>query len=178
MKNIILIIGLFSIIGCTNNKKLHKIMDKLPEAAAKECADRFPIKETIDTVAIVDSALLLDYEVQLMKLGIMIDNLINAGCDTIYKDKIIEVIKNLPCKPQTKIITKTQESTAKLQVLKNDCDKTITKLSQINTENVTKIHKLELKNGKLKSRVTWMWFLIACLTVFAFRRQIAKLIIP
>jgi hypothetical protein len=178
MKNIILIIGLFSIIGCTNPKKLHKMMDKLPDATAKECSDRFTIKETIDTVAIVDSALLLDYEVQLIRLSLMIDELLKQGCDTVVREKIKEVIKNIPCKPQTKIITKTQENTAKLQVLKNDCEKTISSLSQINTENVTKIHKLELKNGKLRGRIIWMWFLIACLTVFAFRRQIAKLIIP
>jgi len=95
----------------------------------------------------------------------------------VVRERIIEVLKNIPCKPQTKIITKTQESTAKLQVLKNDCDKTIKSLSQINTENVTKIHKLELKNGKLKSRVTWMWFLIVCLFIFSFRSQIAKLLI-
>ena len=107
----------------------------------------------------------------------MIDNLLTESCDTVVREKIIQVIKNIPCKPQTKIITKTQESTAKLQVLKNDCDKTIKSLSQINTENVTKIHKLELKNGKLRGRIIWMWFLIVGLFIFSFRSQIAKMFI-
>jgi hypothetical protein len=168
---------LYLLVSCANPKKLHRMMDKIPDATAKECADRYPIRETIDTVAMVDSALLLDYQLEFMRLSIMIDNLLSDGCDTVVRERIIEVLKNIPCKPQTKIITKTQESTAKLQVLKNDCDKTIKSLSQINTENGTKIHKLELKNGKLKSRVTWMWFLIVCLFIFSFRSQIAKMLI-
>jgi hypothetical protein len=148
---------LYLLASCANPKKLHRMMDKIPDATAKECADRYPIRETIDTVAMVDSALLLDYQLEFMRLSIMIEN--------------------IPCKPQTKIITKTQESTAKLQVLKNDCDKTIKSLSQINTENVTKIHKLELKNGKLRGRIIWMWFLIVGLFIFSFRSQIAKMFI-
>ncbi len=152
-------------------------MDKLPEATAKECADRYPIKETIETVTITDTALLHQYEVEFNYMALLIDSLLSANCDTIHIDKIKEVIKKVPCKPITKVIIKTQESTAKLEVLKNDCDKTIKSLSQINTKIVTDIQKLELKNEKLKTRNRWMWFIIVCLTIFAFRRQIAKLII-
>jgi len=165
------------LVSCANPKKLHKIMDKLPEATAKECADRYPIKETIEEVTIADTALLLQYEAEFQYMARLIDSLLIANCDTVYIDKIKQVIKKLPCKPETKYIIKTQESTAKLQVLKTDCEKTIKSLSQINTENVTKIHNLELKNGKLKARSNWMWVVIVCLTIFAFRRQIAKSII-
>ena len=107
----------------------------------------------------------------------MIDSLLSANCDTVHIDKIKEVIKKIPCKPETKVIIKTQESTAKLQVLKNDCDKTIKSLSQINTKIVADLQNLELKNEKLKTRNRWMWLIIVCLTVFAFRRQIAKVIV-
>jgi hypothetical protein len=177
MKNFILFIGLFSIIGCANPKKLHKMMDKLPEATAKECSDRFPIKETTDTLYTIDSNVLKAYEDEYGRLNTTIDSLLNEGCDTLYITKIKEVIKTLPAKTNTKVIVKTQESTAKLEVLKNDCNKTITSLSEINTQNVTKIQELELSNGKLKTRVAWMWIIIICLTIFSFRRQIFKFIV-
>jgi len=111
MKNFILVIGLFSIIGCANPKKLHKIMDKLPEATAKECAERYPINETIETVTVTDTALLHQYEIEFNYMAQLIDSLLSANCD------------------------------------------------------------------KLRARINWMWVVIVCLTLFAFRKQIAKLII-
>jgi hypothetical protein len=153
------------------------MMDKLPDATAKECDERYPIKETIETITITDTALLQQYETEFNYMALLIDSLLSANCDTVHIDKIKEVIKKVPCKPITKVIIKTQESTAKLEVLKNDCDKTIKSLSQVNTQNVTKIHDLELTNGKLKTRNKWMWVIIICLSIFSFRRQFAKLII-
>jgi len=175
MSKYLLVLVLF--VSCANPKKLHKMMDKLPEATAKECDQRFPIKETTDTLTITDTALIQAYEQEYLRVLLMLNDLMNKGCDTIVREKIKEVVKTLPAKTTTKVVVKTQESTAKLQVLKNDCDKTIKSLSQINTKIVTDIQKLELKNEKLKTRNRWMWFVIVCLTIFAFRRQIAKLII-
>ena len=152
-------------------------MDNLPEATAKECADRYPINETIETITVTDTALLHQYEVEFNYMALLIDSLLSANCDTVHIDKIKEVIKKIPCKPETKVIIKTQESTAKIEVLKNDCDKTIKSLSQINTKIVTDLQKLELKNEKLKTRNKWMWVVIICLSIFSFRRQFAKLII-
>jgi hypothetical protein len=178
MKNFILFIGLFSIIGCANPKKLHKMMDKLPEATAVECSDRFPIKETIDTVEVMDTTLLKIYEQELYSLWRQLDSVLNGKVEDSIKTVIKTIIKDNPVEViKYKHIVKTKENTAKLEVLKNDCNKTITSLSQINTQNVTKIHKLELDNGKLKTRLAWMWIIIIVLTVFSFRRQIAKLII-
>jgi len=168
---------LYLLVSCANPKKLHRMMDNLPEATAKECADRYPINETIETITVTDTALLHQYEVEFNYMALLIDSLLSANCDTVHIDKIKEVIKKIPCKPETKVIIKTQESTAKLEVLKNDCEKTIKSLSQINTQNVTKIHGLELTNGKLKTRNKWMWVIIICLSIFSFRRQFAKLII-
>ena len=153
------------------------MMDNLPEATAKECADRYPINETIETLTVTDTALLHQYEVEFNYMALLIDSLLSANCDTVHIDKIKEVIKKIPCKPETKVIIKTQESTAKLEVLKNDCEKTIKSLSQINTKIVTDLQKIELKNEKLKTRNKWMWVVIICLSIFSFRRQFAKLII-
>ncbi len=152
-------------------------MDNLPEATAKECAQRYPINETIETITVTDTALLHQYEVEFNYMALLIDSLLSANCDTVHIDKIKEVIKKIPCKPETKVIIKTQESTAKLQALKDDCDKKDKQYVTIIQKNVTKIHGLELTNGKLKTRNKWMWVVIICLSIFSFRRQFAKLII-
>jgi hypothetical protein len=90
-------------------------------------------------------------------------------------DRIKEVIRKIPDKPQIKYIIKTQESTAKLQVLQNDCDKKVAELLQINTKNATELQFLVLKNEKLKTRNIWMWLIIIALTLFSFRKQIFRL---
>jgi len=151
-------------------------MDKLPFNAADECAQRFPIKERIDTLMIEDTALINAYLSEYHYMSQMIDSLLDAKCDTLYIDKIKEKIKQIPCKPQIKYIIKTQESTAKLEVLKNDCDKKVAELSQINTKIVTDYNELKERNTKLKTRINWMWIVIIILTIFSFRRQIFKFI--
>ena len=151
------------------------MMDKIPVAAAKECAQRYPIKEKTDTVSVVDSALINAYENELFLLWKQLDSVLSIGCDTQYITRIKEIIKTKPAKPETKYIIKTQESTAKLEVLKNDCDKTIKSLSEANTRNVIKLHESELKVEKLKRRNIWMWLIIIALTLFSFRKQIFRL---
>ena len=104
--------------ACTTPKKLNKVMNKLPEAAAKECAARFPIKETIDTVTIIDSAMLQAYEMEFVYLYQMLDSLLGEQVNdsikkeivTIFQEKKVPVIKY-------KYITKIQESSAKCQVI-------------------------------------------------------------
>jgi hypothetical protein len=171
------LVFLFLLASCANPKKLHRMMDNLPEASAKECAQRYPINETIETLTVTDTALLHQYEVEFNYMALLIDSLLSANCDTVHIDKIKEVIKKIPCKPETKVIIKTQESTAKLQALKDDCDKKDKQYVTIIQKNVTKIHGLELTNSKLKTRNKWMWVVIICLSIFSFRRQFAKLII-
>ena len=176
MKNFILFIGLFSIIGCANPKKLHKMMDKLPEATAKECDQRFPIKETTDTFYTVDSNLLKAYEDEYTRLNVAIDSLLNEGCDTLYVEKIKEVIKTLPAKTNTKIVVKTQESTAKLQVVKDSCDKLVNEFVTINKNNTIVIDNLTKANGKLKNHNNWLWLIVILLLIWIFRKQILSLI--
>lgn len=168
----ILILCLFA--SCATPKKLDRLMNKLPEAAAKECAKRYPVKESIDSIIVVDSAALKNYENELFLLWKQLDSVLSIGCDTITKVKINEIIKTLPTKTETKVITRTVENTAKYEVLKNDCDKTIKSLSEANTQNVMKLHQLELKIEKLKRRNIWLWLIIIALTVFSFRKQLIR----
>jgi len=120
---------LYFLVSCSTPKRLHRIMDNLPESAAKECAERFPIKETIDTILTVDYNLLSAYENEYTRLSLKIDSLLNEGCDTVVIDSIKTVIKQLPAKTNTKIIVKTQENTAKTQVILDSCQKLSSLLS-------------------------------------------------
>ena len=170
------LVFLLLLASCANPKKLHKMMDKLPEATAKECDQRYPIKETTDTIEVQDTALLKLYELELYSLWRQLDSVLSNHVEdsiktviqTIIKDNPIEVIKY-------KHIIKTKESTAKLEVLQNDCDKTITSLSQINSQNATEIQSLKDKNAKLLVRNIWMWVIIIALAVFSFRKQIFRI---
>jgi hypothetical protein len=145
------------------------MMDKIPVAAAKECAQRYPINETIETITVTDTSLLHQYEVEFNYMALLIDSLLSANCDTVHIDNIKEVIKKIPCKPETKVIIKTQENTAKLQVLQNDCDKKVAELSQISTKNATELQLIKGKNDKLQARNIWLWIIIILLTIFSLR---------
>jgi ATP-dependent Zn protease len=153
------------------------MMDNLPEASAKECSERYPINETIETITVTDTALLHQYEVELNYMAQMIDSLLSANCDTVHIEKIKEVIKKIPCKPETKYIIKTQENTAKQQVIIDGCDKKINDLSQINTKNATELQEIKDKNAKLIVCNNWLWIIIILLLMFIFRKQIAKIVL-
>lgn len=170
------LVFLLLLVSCANPKKLHRMMDNLPEATAKECADRFPIKETIETVTIVDSALLRQYEIEFQYMAQMIDSLLIENCDTMYIDRIKEVIKKIPCKPETKVIIKTQENTAKLKVLQNECDKKQAELIAINNKIVSDCNALKDKNVKLKHRINLLLLIIIFLAGWTLRKPLLKII--
>jgi hypothetical protein len=111
-------------------------MNKLPEAAAKECAARFPIKETIDTVIVVDSTTLQAYEMEFVYLYSMLDSLLGSDINDSIKREIVTVFqeKKVPV-IKYKYITKTVENTAKYQVLLDSCNK-------ISKDNLSKIDKI------------------------------------
>ena len=144
-------------------------MDKLPIDAAKECAQRYPIKEKIDTIKYEDTELLRAYEDEFRYMSEMIDSLLSAKCDTLYIDKIKEKIRQIPCKPEIKYIIKTQESTAKLAVLQAECDKKQAELVTNLTKSVTELQFIKGKNDKLQARNIWLWLIIILLTIFSLR---------
>lgn len=162
--------------SCANPKKLHKMMDKLPVAAAKECSTRFPVKETVDTLIVSDSMLLEAYQDEYNRLVMLIDSLLNDGCDTMYIDKIKEKIKKIPCKPEVKYIVKTQENTAKLQVLKDSCSNLVSTFVTINEKNETSISNLTNANGKLKKQNTWLWIVVIIMGIWMNRKRILSLL--
>ncbi len=150
-------------------------MDNLPEATAKECADRFPIKETIETITVADSALLHQYEIEFNYMASLIDSLLSANCDTVHIEKIKEVIKKIPCKPETKIIIKTQENTAKSKVILDSCQKVSSLLSEKLSNCDIKVNELTTKCDKYKGQRDWLFWLIIALLIWIFRKQIALL---
>ena len=170
----IIIVGVFA--SCSTPKRLNKLMDKLPEETAIQCDKRFPIKETTDTLIVADTALLHAYEQEYLRVILMLNDLMNKGCDTVVIEKINEVIKKIPSKPQTKVIVKTQESTAKLQVVKDSCDKLVKDFVTINQNNVTTIGNLTKANGKLNKQNNWLWLIVILLLIWIFRKQVLSLI--
>lgn len=159
--------------SCTTAKKANKFLNENPEFAAKQCAERFPIKERIDTIMIEDKELIEAYHEEYRSMSKMIDSLLMQNCDTVYVDSIIRVINKIPCKPEIKYIIKTQENTAKVAAATIELEKQktvlIAKDIKIKDQQAT-IHKQRKNN-------MWLWFIIACLVIFSFRRQIAKLIV-
>lgn len=131
-------------------------MNKLPEAAAKECAERYPVKESIDSVIVVDSALLKNYESEFFIMASLIDSLLSAKCDTVTKIKIKELIKTLPAKVQTKVITRTIENTAQVQVLRDS----LANVSVKHLEADTKAQNYATRITSLKKQIGWMWIII------------------
>ena len=170
------LVFLFLLVSCANPKKLHRMMDKLPIDAAKECAQRYPIKEKIDTVKYEDTELLRAYEDEFNYMSQMIDSLLNAKCDTLYIDKIKEKIRQIPCKPEVKYIIKTQENTAKSEALRLECDEMEKQFIETNAKIETNLQIAKDKNAKLQIRNIWLWIIIVLLTIFSFRRQIFNLV--
>lgn len=142
----------------------------MPIDAAKECAQRFPIKETIDTVTVDDLELIKAYEEEFQYMSQMIDSLLNAKCDTLYVNKIKEKILKIPCKPEIKYIIKTQESTAKLGALQAECDKKQAELVTNLNKSVSELQFIKVKNDKLQTRNIWLWVIIVLLSVYSFRK--------
>lgn len=172
------LVFLLLLASCANPKKLHRMMDNLPEATAKECADRYPIKETIDTIQITDTELLEAYEREYAGMYAMIDSLINTKCDTVYKDKIIEIIKNIPGKPQIKVITKIQENTAKQQVIIDSCQK-MSSLLHKKLDSISKqLTATQEKCQKYKGQRDWLFWLVMALLFWTFRKVIILLLKP
>jgi hypothetical protein len=170
------ILFLFLLASCANPNKLHKMMDKLPEATADECAYRFPIKETIQTITEVDTALLHQYETEFNYMAMLIDSLLSANCDTVHIDKIKEVIKKIPCKPITKVIIKTQENTAKQQVIIDSCSKVSKDLNDKLDKQTQISNELTAKLNKVKGQRNWLIWLVIALLFWTFLKIIALLI--
>ena len=153
-------------------------MDKLPEASAKECSQRYPIKETIETLTVADTAMLHQYEVEFQYMSYLIDSLLSANCDTVIVEKIKQVITKIPCKPTIKYIIKTQENTAKSQVIIDSCQKMSSLLHKKLNISEQKVEYLTNKCDKVKGQRNWLIWLVLALLIWTFRKVIFRLIKP
>jgi hypothetical protein len=154
------------------------MMDNLPEASAKECSQRYPIKETIETVTVADTAMLQQYEIEFQYMSYLIDSLLSANCDTVIVENIKQIITKIPCKPTIKYIIKTQENTAKSQVILDNCAKATKDLND-KLDNQTQIsNELTAKLNKVKGQRNWLIWLVIALLIWTFRKVIVRLIKP
>lgn len=162
--------------SCLLPKKLDKFFNKKPTLAAQKCVQYFPIKETIDTVIVVDSTTLQAYEMEFVYLYQMLDSILGEQVNdsikkeivTIFQEKKVPVIKY-------KYITKTVESTARCQVLLDSMQNIQTDLDgyieglMAEKEHYGKKY-LEAKDNadkykKQRNRYMW-WLLIVLLALF------------
>ena len=174
--SLFIIVWVSLLSACSTPAKLNKLMNKLPKAAAKECAKRYPVKESIDTVIIVDSAAVKVYENELFLLWKQLDSVLSVGCDTQYIESIKEIIKTKPAKIETKYVIKTQENTAKIEAVTDSLTAIINGKDRelmVCEYDITKIRETSESRKKQRNRLFW---LLVLMTIFAFRKQILKLI--
>ena len=159
-------------------------MDKLPEAAAKECAARFPIKESVDTVIVIDSSFSKAKEMEFSYLYYTIDSLLGKQVHDSIKKEIVTVFqeRKVPV-VKYKYITRVQESTAKQQVILDSCSKMSSllnkKLDTLNEKLVVATGKLQLmteKSDRYKSQRDRSYWWILLLLAALFRRPIFRIV--
>jgi hypothetical protein len=170
-----LLLALVLFASCSTPKKLNKLMNKLPEASAKECSQRFPIKESTDTLLVIDTNLLRAYEDEYNRLNLVIADLVNKGCDTIYRDKIKEIIKQLPSKTETKYIVKTQESTAKLQVIKDSCNALIEECVRETVKKDGELLEAQYRLSQVKDTRDLLWLVVVVMGIIILRKPLTKM---
>ena len=163
----------FTLFSCTTPQKLNKVMNKLPEASAKECSVRFPIKETIDTVTVIDSLMLQAYEMEFVYLYSMLDSLLGSQVDVGTKKEIVKIFqeKKVPV-IKYKYITKVQENTARCKVILDSCNKMSSLLNKKLDKEQEKVKVLTDKAEKYKSQRDRSYWWILLLLAALFRRPI------
>jgi hypothetical protein len=121
-------------------------MSRNPVKGAVICNDRYPVQEASDTAYITDTLKERIYQYEIRYEHDTIYTALKAGCDTVTVTKVMQRIKTLPAPPaQTKVVTRTVESTAKLTIMES---------------------KLQAAN---RSRNLFMWLLLAALLYILYR---------
>lgn len=166
-----------TLFSCATPKKLNKVMNKLPEASAKECANRFPIKETIDTFTVIDSSLLQSYEMEFVYLYHIVDSLLGGTVDVETKKEIVTVFqeKKVPV-VKYKYITKVQENTARRQTILDSCAKLTNNVKTKLVKYEEKVKILTDKAEKYKKQRNQLYWWLLVLLIIVFRKPIIKLI--
>lgn len=159
--------------SCTTQKKAIRWFNEHETEAAKYCAVKFPVSESVDTSFVIDSA---GYEAAYWELWHYADSLLNERSkvehDTAYIERIRESIKTeikwrlKPCVDSVKVVTKTVENTAKVKYLTGKLDEQITVITNMYNRNNELQQKITEKN-----RVLWiMWIVIIGFLLWFTRR--------
>jgi hypothetical protein len=184
-----LIAIIYSLTSCQTERKATRFMAEHPNILAKICDEKFPVIPSVDTFVTIDSMLLSQYEREFSNLYYLIDSLIsNDSIKTVIQTQI-KTVKEPVYK--TKTITVTKENTRKLQLCNAEKDALREQMEENERDYELNIQgfkialdesekeKQELKdkvNRTRKQRNKFMWLLIG-VSIFAFRRQIVKLLI-
>lgn len=182
MKYILYLVLSLTLSSCLLPKKLDKFFNKKPTLAAQKCIQYFPVKETTDTVIVVDSTTLQAYEMEFVYLHSILDSLLGSQISdsvkreivTIFQEKKVPVIKY-------KYITKTVESTAKYQVLLDSMQSIELDLGAY-IEGVTaekelygnKYKEASEKLDKVKSQRNKLYWWILLLLLLLFRKPLIR----
>lgn len=151
MRYLVLILFLAS---CTTQRKVEAWMDKNEPKAAAICNEMFPIVETHDTTYVHDTSYVMD----IRNTTEYIEREVKVGCDSVTATKVIERIRTMPAPPaQTKVVTRTVESTAKLVILQDQLDKTKIKLASATTER------------------NWLFWLLLIACAWIFRKPFIRM---
>ena len=147
------IIFILLLVSCTTQRKVKAWMHVNEPKAAVICNDMFPIVETHDTTYLHDTT----YQVEVRNTTEYIEREVLLGCDTITATKVIERIRTMPAPPaQTKVVTRTVESTAKLVILQDQLDETKDTLAARTSER------------------NWLFWILFALTIYLLLRRYAK----
>jgi hypothetical protein len=120
--------------------------------------------------------MLQQYEIELQHMYNLIDSLLNSSCDTLIVEKIKQVITKIPSKPTIKYVIKTQESTARLDTLKNQCEKMSSFLNKKLDNELDKVSKLTAKCDKYKKQKNrYLWWVVI-LAIALIRKPILRFI--
>lgn len=169
-------------MSCFLPKKLDKFFDKKPVLAAKKCSERFPIIEKYDTVIVVDSSTIRQYEIEFGYLYSLLDSILGDTVSKMTKKEIVTVFQDrrVPV-VKYKYITKTVESTARYKVLLDSCNEISKQYSKdidaIKRENINcnnKYTKLEGEYADIRYSRNKLYWWILLLLVLLFRRPIVK----
>jgi hypothetical protein len=171
-----------SLISCQTERKATRFISEHPNILAKICDEKFPVIPSVDTLVTIDSILLSQYEREFSNLYYLIDSLIsNDSIKTVIQTQIKTVSKPVY---KTRTITVTKENTARLAACKEQMEEN-ERDYELNIQGFkialdeSEKEKQELKdkvNRTRRQRNKYMWLLIG-MSIFAFRRQIVKLLI-
>lgn len=154
-------------------KKAHRYLDANPLFAAKECAERYPVTERIDTIEVQNDEMLNAYESQFEYLYKLIDSLTGGKLSPERKDSIITIIR-YKTKPviSYKTIVKTVRDSAAVAACRMEAARVQKELNdKLDTANKNLIRFVD-KADKYKLQRTWLFLFLLLLLAWTFRKFI------